>query len=123
MTEHVFDDIPVTTDTSTDASTDASTEALTDAPTDAPTVSSTPSAPLTCENLVATANQEISYAGGCSIELNCRAEYSCTENYELVGGATSRTCGLPSDNIPVWSGNPPRCERLSESWEWAVDTL
>ena len=48
------------------------------------------------------------------MKLDCQAIYSCDENYELKGGATIRTCSLPSDGIPVWSGIVPTCEEQSK---------
>ncbi len=74
----------------------------------------TTQAPPTCEALVAVANQVISYPGGCSVEINCQALYSCSDNYELMGGASLRTCSLPSDMIPVWSGVAPTCQLRSK---------
>ena len=37
-------------------------------------------------------------------------------NYELMGGATVRTCSLPSDGIPVWAGVAPKCELKSKNF-------
>ncbi len=74
----------------------------------------TTQAPPTCEALAAVANQVISYTGGCSVEINCQALYSCSDNYELMGGASLRTCSLPSDMIPVWSGVAPTCQLRSK---------
>jgi len=67
-----------------------------------------------CEALVEGSNQIISYSSNCSVDIGCQATYSCTDNYKLVGGALTRTCSLPRDNIPVWSGLTPTCQAKSK---------
>ena len=71
-------------------------------------------APPTCEALLEDTNQVISYSSSCTVEVDCQASYSCDENYELMGGATVRTCSLPNNGIPVWSGVAPKCELKSK---------
>ena len=76
----------------------------------------TTQAPPTCKVLLEGTNQIISYSSSCTVEVDCQASYSCDEKYELMGGATVRTCSLPSDGIPVWAGVAPKCELKSKNF-------